>query len=137
MKKSFSAIVLAGLLPLCGAAGTLDDAPFHVVVPSGDWKIDEATPKSMSKGVTLLATISNEHAHIKSFIIKETLQPPATNALDQLCGGLSESFTKRNVKKISESDAPFLGYPAKTFAYLIAHGSRRRQRMDDHLCRKT
>lgn len=113
------AVMLTMFRPAVAGAGTLSDAPFHVVLPGADWKLDDSKTRPMGKAVSLVATINNQREHIRSFVLRETLQPPADKALDELSAGIRDSFTKRNVKKISESDAAFLGFPAKTFTYEV------------------
>jgi len=105
-------------------AGALDDAPFRVVVPSAAWKVDAAAPKTMNHGVLLVATLSNPQARLKSIVLRETLQSPTNNALEELAGGIRSSLSKRNARELAQTDTPFLGFPAKNIAYEMAHGAQ-------------
>jgi len=105
-------------------AGTLDDAPFRVVVPSPDWQIDDSTAQPMGKDVFLAATISNTNTLLKSVVIKTILAQPTASSLDELCAGIRDAFSNPIVKEISESDVIFLGYHAKAFTYLITQGGQ-------------
>jgi hypothetical protein len=118
------AAVVIAVAPLVARAGGLDDAPFRVKVPDGDWKVDAAAPKTMGQGVLLVATVSNPRTHLKSFVLRETLQPPSDKALEELGGGIRASFTKRNVKVVADTATPFLGHDAKNFAYEMVHGTQ-------------
>ena len=46
-------------------AGTLDDAPFRVVVPDNTWQLDDSTSHSMGKDVFLVATLTNKNSQLK------------------------------------------------------------------------
>ncbi len=120
---ALAAVVLA-CSPLLARAGALDDAPFRVVVPDASWKVDAAAPKTMGQGVLLVATLSNPQARLKSFVLRETLQAPTNNALQELASGIRASFSKRKVQELAATDTPFLGFPAKNIAYEMAHGAQ-------------
>ena len=105
-------------------AGTLDDAPFRVVVPSADWQIEDSTAQPLGKDVFLAATISNTNTHLKSVVIKTLLAKQTDSSLDELCAGIRDTFSNPAVKEISETNLLFLGYHAKAFTYLITQGSQ-------------
>jgi hypothetical protein len=46
-------------------AGTLEDAPFRVVVPSSEWQIEDSTAQPMGKDVFLAATVSNTNTSLQ------------------------------------------------------------------------
>jgi hypothetical protein len=119
----FTFICVALFIPYLVAAGTLDDAPFHVVVPSADWTISDSIAQPMGKDVFLVATISNTNTLLKSVVIKTVLARQTDSSLDELCAGIRDTFSNPAVKEISEADSTFLGYHAKTFTYLITQGN--------------
>ena len=53
------------LVPRVIWAGTLDDAPFRVVVPDNAWQLDDSTSQSMGKDVFLVATLTNKNSQLK------------------------------------------------------------------------
>lgn len=127
MKKSrwiFAFLCAALFLPRLVCAGTLDDAPFRVVLPSADWQMDDSTalPLGKNKKAFLAATISNTNTSVKSAVIKAPLDGEAT--LDGICIGMRHSFLNRGVDIISEADTTFIGYSARTFTFLATdqHG---------------
>ncbi len=105
-------------------AGTLDDAPFRVVVPSSEWQIEDSTAQPMGKDVFLAATVSNTNTSLKSVVIKTVLKNVLDSSLDELCAGIRDSFANPAVRKISEADTTFLGHKAKTFTYQITQGDQ-------------
>ncbi len=112
------------LAPWLLSAGTLDDAPFRIVVPSPDWLVEDSTAQPMGKDVFLVATVSNTNTLMKSVVIKAVLAGKSDSSLDELCSGIRNSFKNPAVKKISEADTTFLGYKARTFAYQITQGTQ-------------
>ena len=119
---TFLAAVL--FIPRLVCAGTLDDAPFRIVVPSPDWQIEDSTAQPMGKDVFLVATISNTNTLLKSVVIKTVLAKQTDSSLDELCAGIRDTFSNPVVKEVSESDVTFLGYHGKAFTYLITQGSQ-------------
>jgi hypothetical protein len=123
--SKFTALLLLALsisTPLL--AGTLDDAPFRVVVPTPEWRVDDSAAQPLGKDVFLAATITNTNTQTKSVVIKAVMEKPSATALDELSAGIRATFENPAVKKISETDTPFLGYKAKTFAYQIGQGAQ-------------
>jgi hypothetical protein len=119
----FSVVAIL-LIPRLVFAGTLDDAPFRVVVPDSEWQIADSTAQSMGKDVFLAATISNTNTRLKSVVIKTALKKTTDSSLDELCAGIRDSFANPAVKKISEGDTTFLGYKAKIFTYQVTQGGQ-------------
>lgn len=117
-------ILLALLVPLLARAGTLDDAPFRIVVPSADWQVDGTTAKPMGKDTFLDATISNTKTPLKSVVMSAALKKPSASSLDELCAGIRDSLANPAVKEISEADTTFLGYKARTFTYQVTQGKQ-------------
>jgi hypothetical protein len=120
----FAFITAAAFFARLVCAGTLDDAPFRVVVPSADWQIEDSTAQPLGKDVFLAATISNTNTHLKSVVIKTLLAKQTDSSLDELCAGIRDTFSNPAVKEISETNMLFLGYHAKAFTYLITQGSQ-------------
>ena len=118
----FLAVALLG--PRLLFAGTLDDAPFRVIVPSTGWQIDDATAQPMGGDVFLVATISNTNTLLKSVVIKSVLAKTSDSSLDDLCAGIKDTFANPAVRKISEASTVFLGYKARTFAYEVTQGGQ-------------
>ena len=117
-------LVLVLLTPRLLSAGTLDDAPFRVVVPASGWKVEDFIAQAMGKDVFLSATISNTNTLLKSVIIKTVLKKASDSSLDELCSGMRDSFANPAVKKISEADTTFLGYKVRTFTYQVTQGDQ-------------
>jgi len=115
------AAIVAMLIPGPLRAGTLDDAPFHIVVPDGGWQVADTAEHAVGKDVSVAATVSNTNG-LRSVVIKAVLQNASDSSLDDLCAGIRDSFANPAVYKISEGDTKFLGYKAKTFAYQISQG---------------
>jgi hypothetical protein len=124
LRLIFAILSAALFIPRLVCAGTLDDAPFKVVVPSGGWQVEDSTAQPMGKDVFLVATISNTNTLLKTVVIKTVLARQTDSSLDELCAGIRDTFSNPMVKKISESDMNFLGYRAKTFTYLITQGGQ-------------
>jgi len=116
--------VVALFIPRLLCAGTLDDAPFRVVLPGTDWKIEDSTAQPMGKDVFLVATISNTNTLLKCVIIKAVLKETSDSSLGELCAGMRDSLDNPAVKMISEADTTFLGHKAKIFAYQITQGAQ-------------
>lgn len=112
-------------LPCALTTGTLDDAPFRVVIPNGDWKLDDSTTQPMGKDVFLVATAINAKVGLKSVVIKAAnLKESPDSALEKLCAGMRDTMSNPAVKKISEAETIFLGHKARKFAYEITQGDR-------------
>ena len=105
--------------PLC--AGTLDDAPFHIVVPNSDWEIMETAAQPADKRVFMAASIISTNTpnnRIASIAIKNILKEASASTLDDLCTGFREGLAGNQITQISETETTFLGYKAKLFIYL-------------------
>jgi hypothetical protein len=124
LSKLTALLILALSISTPLLAGTLDDAPFRVVVPNQEWRIDDSTAQPMGQNVFLAATITNTNTQTKSVIIKAVMEKPSATALDELCAGIRSAFANPAVKKISETDTTFLGHKAKTFAYQVGQGAQ-------------
>ncbi len=98
-------------------AGTLDDAPFRVVVPNGDWKVDDSASQDFGKNVFLVATISKTNTLLKSAVVKGLIKKITKLSLEEYASGIRDSMANPAVKKISEVETTFLGYKAKKFIY--------------------
>ena len=118
----FFAVALAS--PQLLRAGTLDDAPFRIVVPGPEWQIKDSTAQPMGNDVSLVATISNTNTLLKSVVIKTVLAKVSASSLDELCAGMNDSFANPIVKKLSEASTTFLGYKARTFSYEVTQGGQ-------------
>lgn len=105
-------------------AGALDTAPFRVVVPNDEWKIEDSTLRPMGNNVFLAAIVSNTNTLLKSVILKGVLKEASDTALDQVCAGINDSFSNKAVKKISEAEKMFLGHKAREFAYEVTQGGQ-------------
>ena len=118
-------VMIAMATPCLLVAGTLDDAPFRVVVPNNDWKLDDSTAQPMGKDVFLVATAINAKAGLKSVVIKAVnLKESPDSALEGLCAGMRDTLSNPAVKKISDAETIFLGRKARKFTYEIAQGDR-------------
>ena len=117
-------VVSVLLVPQPAIAGTLDDAPFRVVLPDDEWQIADTTAQPMGKDVYLAATISNPNSQLKSVVIKTVLKKTTDSSLDELCEGIRDSFANAAVKKISERETKFLGHKARTFTYQVTQAGQ-------------
>jgi hypothetical protein len=117
-------IVVSLLVPRLVFAGTLDEAPFRVVVPDGEWQIADSTARPMGGEVFLVATISHTNTLLKSVVIKTVLKQTTDSGLDELCAGIRDSFANPAVQKVSEKDTTFMGYKAKAFTYEVTQGGQ-------------
>src|SRR5258708_3211315 len=116
------------LTPRLTLAGTLDDAPFRIVVPGSEWRISHPIIKLMGGDVSVAAVIINTNKILKTIVIKAVLKEQLPSSLDDLCAGMGEAMgelhTNLAVKTISEVDTNFLGFKAKAFTYQITKGER-------------
>jgi hypothetical protein len=103
----FAFITAAAFFARLVCAGTLDDAPFRVVVPSADWQIEDSTAQPLGKDVFLAATISNTNTHLKSVVIKTLLAKQTDSSLDELCAGIRDTFSNPAVKEIQRPTCYF------------------------------
>jgi len=117
-------LAVALLIPQLVFAGTLDDAPFRIIIPSTGWQIDDSTAQPMGSDVFLVATISNTNTLLKSVVIKNVLAKVSNSSLDELCVGINDTFANPAVKKISEANTIFLGYKARRFSYEVTQGGQ-------------
>ena len=117
-------LIVTLLIPGRLRAGTLDDAPFRIVVPGAEWQVQDSVAQSIGNDVFIVASINRTNTLLKSVIIKAVLAKISESSLDAVCAGIRDSFANPAVKKISETDTTFLGYKAKTFAYLVTQGSQ-------------
>jgi len=117
-------LVLGSLIPLLSSAGTLDDAPFRIVVPSNEWKVENSAAPALGKDVFFAATLSNTNTMLKSVVIKTLLKKASNSSLDGLCAGIRDSFANPALRKISETDTTFLGYKARRFIYQVTQSGQ-------------
>ena len=113
----FLAILAVALIAGPLFAGTLDDAPFRVVLPNSDWKIDDSATQPMGDGVFLAATLGNAKESVKSVVIKIALDNASGSTLDKLCAGVLDALTDSAVTVLSQTDTTFLGYKAREFIF--------------------
>lgn len=118
------ASALALLVPGQSIAGALDDAPFRLVVPSGEWQIDDSRSQPMGKDVFLVATISKTNALLRSVVIKAGLTNASASSFEEFCAGIRDTFANPAVEKISETNTLFLGFKAKRFIYQVTQGAQ-------------
>jgi hypothetical protein len=114
-------LVVVLIMPWLLCAGTLDDAPFHIVVPSSDWQIKETSAQPADKRVFIAASIVNTNTpnkRLASIAIKYVLKETSASTLDDLCAGFREGLAGNQTTQISETETTFLGYKAKVFIYL-------------------
>jgi hypothetical protein len=97
------------------SAGTLENAPFQIVPPSPEWKLDDSTSQPLGKEAYLVASLSNKKASLNSVVCKGTVKISPT-ALDEICAGMRKSFTSPSIKILSDAETNFLGYKSRTFA---------------------
>lgn len=107
------------LIPRLLCAGTLDDAPFRVVVPGDEWQIEDSEAKHLGRDVYLAATITKSNTPLRSVVLKAVLKKTSASPLDEFCAGIRDSLANPAVKKISESNTTFVGHMAKKFVYEV------------------
>jgi hypothetical protein len=119
MRKIFLAVFALVIGTLIVVAGTLDDAPFRVVLPSEDWKLNDSAAQAMGKDVYLVASITSTNAQLKSVIIKTEETSVTSSTLNELCDGIRDTFSNPAIKKLSDDETVFLGCKARRFTYLV------------------
>jgi hypothetical protein len=112
-------VLLSFLVVTLATAGTLDNAPFKIVLPSGSWKLNDSTAQDIGKNVFLVASITSTNTQSKSVIVKTILDKPTASSLDELSDGIRDSFSNPIVKKLSDEPAMFLGFKARRFTYEV------------------
>jgi len=122
--RSLLLILAAALISCAARAGTLDDAPFRVVLPDPAWRLEDSAAQPMGSGVAIVAAVTNSNALITSLVIKTDTPDHSGSALDQICAGITDSFANPSVKVLSQEDTTFLGFKARKFAYLITQGTK-------------
>ena len=122
MGKAFFKLLAVSILVLgsfTAVAGTLDSAPFRVVLPNASWTLNDATAQNMGKGVYLVASITSTNTQSKSVIIKTDIEGSPASPLDEICAGIRDQFSNPIVKKLSDEETTFLGYKAQRFTYEV------------------
>jgi hypothetical protein len=112
-------VLLSFLVVTLATAGTLDNAPFKIVLPSGNWKLSDSTAQDIEKNVFLVASITNINTQSKSLILKTILDKPTTSSLDEYSAGMWNTLSKLPVKSLSEESTTFLGFKARRFTYEV------------------
>ena len=110
-------IIAAAAVTLPLRAGNLDNAPFQIIAPNGDWKLDEATSKQIAKDAFLVASLKNPKAQLISVVIRVGPFPPSASSLDNSCAGFRGSLKNPAVKMIADTEATYFGCKGRFFAY--------------------
>ena len=117
-------ILIATIItPFTLLAGTLDNAPFIITLPSADWKLSDSTSQKINQDILLVATFVNNRSDLESHVCTTRCQPVPFNpflpsTLDKLCADVNrDMLVKSAYKKISETDTTFVGIKAKALAY--------------------
>ena len=116
-KLSVISILVLGLFT--AIAGTLDSAPFRIVLPGASWTLNDSTAQNMGKGVKLVASITSTNTQSKSIIIKTDIEGSPASPLEEICAGIRDQFSNPIVKKLSDEETTFLGYKARRFTYEV------------------
>jgi hypothetical protein len=103
------------------SAGTLDDAPFRVIVPNSEWQIDDSKTQSMGSGTVLVATLINTNTGLKGVVLKMVLKKSGGAALDDFWEGMREGVAEKALKKPSDEETTFLGHKARRFTFQTIH----------------
>jgi hypothetical protein len=112
-------VLLSILAATLAIAGTLDNAPFRIVLPNNSWKLNDSAAQDMGKNVFLVASITSTNTQSKSVIVKTVLDKVAASSLDELSTGMRDSFSNPIVKKLSDEPTTFLGFKARRFTYEV------------------
>lgn len=97
-------------------AGTLENAPFKISLPSDDWKLADSTAQEVGPGTFWLATITKTNSPLKSMMIK-TVMDKSDGSPDEFFAGIRDSLANPAVKTLSDEATTFLGYKARRFTY--------------------
>jgi hypothetical protein len=119
MKSMFTKLLVAVVAILTGfsaVAGTLDSAPFKIVLPAG-WKLADTTAQKMGDDVYLLAAMGKTNSTLKSLVVKTVVDGSSPKALDDLANGMRTTLINPMVSHLSDQAVTFLGYKARRFAY--------------------
>ena len=115
--KVFASLLIVTIIPLPLCAELPADAPFQIVTPDTDWKLDPAT-KSLGPDRSVVAAIANEKNGVQVLVITGPIKPIPT-ALSEISAGLRDSFTNPAVKLTTDEATTFLAYKAHRFTYEI------------------
>ena len=120
-------VVLSLLAAIWGAmaavAGTLDDAPFQVILPGDGWKLDDSTAQEMEKNVSIVASVTGTNTQSKSVVIKTDMRDVRKPSFDEFSAGIRDQLANPVIKKLSEEDISFLGFKAKRFTFEVTGAS--------------
>lgn len=124
-RVAFLGIIFTTAAATTGLTGTLDDAPFRVVVPGANWKLDESVMRSKGDGVYLVGVLTNSQTGVWLRVAKTEFAESTAKALNDVCTGVRDSFlSSPSVKPLADEEAVFLGYKARRFSFQNAHVSR-------------
>jgi hypothetical protein len=121
MAKSFLKLLVVFMAMLgtpAAWAGTLDNAPFRVVLPDGNWKLDDSAAREMGKDVYLVASITGTNLQLKSVVIRADNDGKDSD-LDETCAGMRDQLSTPAVKTLTDEATTFLGCKARHFVYEI------------------
>jgi len=118
----FTKLLLAASAILTGfsaVAGTLDHAPFKIVLPAG-WKLADTTAQKMGSDVYLMAAMGKTNSTLKSLVVKTVVDGSSPKALDDLANSMRTTLINPMVTHLSDQAVTFLGYRARRFAYVLS-----------------
>jgi hypothetical protein len=117
--KKISVILAVTFSVWAAIAGTLDNAPFRVILPDSSWTLDDSSAKDMGKSVYLVASITSTNTQSRSVVIRADIDPPSATALADLCDGIRDGFSNPALKKLYDQPTVFLGRKAQCFIYEV------------------
>ena len=117
-------LLVAFIMPQELLAGTLNDAPFRIIIPTTGWRLDDSKAQSIGGGAFLVATVSNTNTLLKSIVAKRVFKKVSESTLNEMCAGINDTFATPGVKKISEANTIFLGYKARKFAFEVTQAGQ-------------
>ena len=119
MKSLFAKLLVAAAATMAGfsaMAGTLDHAPFKIVLPAG-WKLADTTAQNMGHDVYLLAAMTKTNSSLKSLVVKTIVNGSSPTAMNDLANGMRDSLANPIVTHLSDQTTVFLGFKARLFTY--------------------
>jgi hypothetical protein len=109
--------------PIPLAAESSDSAPFRILVPSSDWKLD-STPRKLHENALITATFVKTNSLLRSLVIRYSLGGTSDSILAKLSAEMRQGLSGLAVKNASEQQTKFLNLKAARFTYEMAQKGR-------------
>ena len=109
-------VIFPAVLALSAPAGTLEDAPFRLTLPAGDWQFEGTDPiRDRSINLVRIAYATNSTG-LRTLVMRHELQETTGDPLEQLAGTMYTTLTTNQVK-VTMTATNFVGHPARLLVY--------------------